>query len=75
MLTTNKRITLTGSSVIDETTAESYSATINSDRPASMSLNSTIENAEVRKANKEQCRSDRNEFEDMAYALQDEMEG
>lgn len=72
MLTTNQQITLNGHSKINDVAVENYTASFNTDNPTAISINSNIINAELRKENKEQCRADRNEFEDMAYALQDE---
>ncbi len=76
-----KNITLTASSIVTITTgdttkdvvAESYSATINSDNPNDINISSWQENKAVYKANRTQCRQDSAEFEDAAYAIQDEL--
>lgn len=73
MLTTKKSITLTGTSTIDGVTAERYTANINEDDPDNMTVTSVQANKSLYKENRETCRVDRNEFEEVAYALQDEM--
>lgn len=72
-LTTKKEITLTGESKIDGTVAEVYRAVINSESPEDMTLTSVQRDKALYKANRRQCRSDNEEFEEMAYTLQDEM--
>lgn len=73
MLTTTKKITLTGTSVIDGVNVEGYTATIDSENPENMTITSFPHNKTLLKENRVQCRADEAEFEDMAYALQDEM--
>lgn len=73
MLKTEKRITFTGNSTFDGVIAETYTATINSDNPADMTITSYQQNKAVYKENREQCWADRAEFENAAYAMQDEM--
>lgn len=73
MLNTKKSITLTGQSTINGVIAEGYSATINSDNPTDMSISAYQQDKDLYKANRTICRTDRAEFEDAAYALQDEM--
>lgn len=73
MLNMKKSVTLTGESVIDGKQAEGYSATINSENPEDMNLSSWQQDKALYKANRTQCRQDAAEFEDAAYALQDEM--
>lgn len=72
-LTVRKSITLTGDCMIDGVKAEGYSAVINSSNPLDMTLSSYQQNKELCKANRQQCRADEAEFEDLAYAIQDEM--
>ena len=73
MLNYKKSVTLTGGSYIEGVQAEGYSATINSDNPEDITLTSWQTDKTLYKANRSQCRADAAEFEDVAYALQDEM--
>lgn len=73
MLNTNKNIELTGYSVIDGVNAEFYRAVINSTDPNNIEFGSTQLDKALCKASRTQCRADEAEFEDMAYAIQDEM--
>lgn len=73
MLKITKSITLTGNSMINGAIAESYQAVIDSNDPKNMSMNSWQSNRQLYKENRTQCRLDAAEFEDTAYALQDEM--
>lgn len=73
MVNIKKNITLTGESMIDGVQAEGYSATINSDNPEDMTLSSWQTDKNLCKANRTQCRKDKADFEDTAYALQDEL--
>ena len=73
MLTTTKKIELTGYSVIDGVNAEFYRATIDSNNPDNIDFGSSQIDKALCKANRVQCRADEAEFEDMAYAIQDEM--
>lgn len=73
MLSIKKNITLTGSSKIDGVIAEGYQAVIESDNPQNMTISSWQANKELYKANRVQCRLDSAEFEEMAYAIQEEL--
>ncbi|MCD7764376.1 MAG: hypothetical protein LUI14_14575 [Lachnospiraceae bacterium] len=74
MLTVTKSITLTGTTKIDGTVVERHTATINSDNPEQMNLNIGIKvNKTLSEANLETCRAERNEFEDAAIALKNEL--
>lgn len=73
MLSMKKSITLTGFSVIDGANVEGYSAVIDSDNPNEMNITSWQQDKALYKANRSICRMDEAEFEDAAYALQDEM--
>lgn len=73
MLSTKKNITLTGSSIIDGVIAEGYQAVIDSTNPANMTITSWQANKEVYKLNRVQCRQDSAEFEELAYAMQEEL--
>ena len=73
MLKTKKNITLTGSSVIDGKVAEGYSAIIDSTNPQDRNISSWQQDKALYKENRAQCRMDETEFEELAYACQDEM--
>lgn len=73
MLNMSKSITLNGTSTIDGAVAEGFQATINSENPEDMTLSSWQQDKALYKANRAQCRADEAEFEDAAYALQDEL--
>lgn len=73
MLNMKKTVTITGNSTIDGVIAEGYNATIDSNNPADMNITSYQQDKAVYKANRVQCRQDKADFEEAAYALQDEM--
>jgi hypothetical protein len=73
MLNIQKKVILTGKTMIDEKQVVGYQATIDSENPDNMTLNRRNTNKELYKANRELCRKEEAEFEDAAYALQDEM--
>ena len=73
MLTSKKKVTIEGNSIIDGVSAEGYRAEINSDNPEDMTISKWQQDKATYKANRIQCRKDAEEFEEMAYALQDEM--
>ena len=66
-LTTSKSINLSGQSVINGVTVETYTASCSEANPKTMYIQ------QLRKENRTQCRKDRDEFEELAYAMQDEM--
>ena len=74
MLTTiKKNITLKATCTIDGQEVAGYSAIINSENPEDMNLSDWPISKALYKANRVQCRKDQAEFEDAAYALQDQM--
>ena len=73
MLEIKKEITLTGESKIDGVVAENYRAVIDSANPSNMTIITTQRDKELRKANRDICRVDEKDFEETAYALQDQM--
>lgn len=75
MLKKKKTINISGSSIINDTEAMVYTASIDSDRPENMTINYYQTNTNVYKANREACRADQAEFEEYAYKLQDELLG
>lgn len=72
-LITTKTITLNGESRIGDIIAESYQATFDSSMPENMGITKWQQDAQVYKANRVRCREDYAEFEELAYALQDEL--
>lgn len=73
MLKVERSITLTGESIIDGVQAEGYSAKISSENPDGITFSNWQANKTLYKANRTQCRQDAADFEDAAYAVQDEM--
>jgi hypothetical protein len=73
MLNITKRITLSGQTIIDGASVAGYSANIDSENPSDMTLSMWQNNKELYKENRTTCRQEQAEFEDTAYALQDEM--
>lgn len=73
MLNMKKSVTITGQSIVDGVVAEGYQAVIDSENPSDMNITSWQQDKAVYKANRSQCRADAAEFEDAAYAIQDEM--
>ena len=72
-LTIKKSITLDGNSVFNGVIAETYRAVINNENPEDMTIASYQQNKQIYKENRVECRKDSAEFEEVAYALQDEM--
>ena len=78
----DKTITMYGSlnlysgditTIINGITVETYNASVSETNPESMYINQSTVNHEMRKANRAQCRKDRDEFEELAYSIQDEI--
>lgn len=72
-LHSRKKITVEGESVINGAVVQGYRAEINSDNPEDITISDWIVDKNGYKENRVQARRDSNEFEDMAYAIQDEM--
>ena len=73
MLNFKKTITLNGESTIDGVIAESCQATIDSDDPENLAMNSWIGNQELYKANRAECRKDYADFGDKVFEIQEQM--
>lgn len=73
MLNMKRSITLFGASYIDGKQAEGYQAVIESENPNDIRFSNWQTDKELYKANRIQCRQDSADFEDAAYAIQDEM--
>ena len=71
-LTYNDSVTRIGYTKIEGEIAMQHTCTISTDNPNNMNFNSSVINQELYKQNRETCRADRAEFEDAAYALQEE---
>lgn len=71
-LTYKDSITRTGYTEIDGVKVVQHTCVINTDNPEDMSLSSIKINPELYKANRSACRADIAEFEDAAYALQEQ---
>ena len=72
-LHSRKKITVEGESVINGVVVQGYRAEINSENPEDITISDWITDKNGYKENRVQARRDSVEFEDMAYALQDEM--
>lgn len=73
-LQARKRIMIEGESVINGVVVQGYRAEINEADPKnSLNMSDWIADKAGYKANRVQARKDSIEFEDMVYALQDEM--
>ena len=73
MLTTTRKITIEGKSVIDGVAVAGFNAVIDSTNPEQMTLSSYQINKAAYKANRVAARADEAEFEDYAYEVQDAM--
>ena len=73
MLKTVQKITLNGESIVDGVAIATFTASINSLDPADMTITNCQTNKTGYKANRTQARADQAEFEELAYAKQDEM--
>lgn len=68
MLETNKSITLTGNSVINDERVVYYRAEIS---PNGSRINQSVQNQELYDANKTECRQDFADFTDRVYEIDD----
>lgn len=71
-LTYNDSISRVGYTKIDGQPVMQHTCNISADDPTNMNFSSIIMNQELYKANRSICRADRAEFEDLAYALQEQ---
>lgn len=75
-LTANSVVTVVDGETTREVSVEGYTCNIDSDNPEKMSVSKYYineESKELYKLNRAVCRADYAEFEDAAYALQDEL--
>ena len=75
MLEVKKNITITGRSVVNGIEVAGYQATINSENPENLNMSNWQVKKDIYKLNRELCRKDQADFEDVVYAIQDEMLG
>lgn len=68
-----KETVLKGYSKINGEAVEAYSATLDSENPGKMYVNKYAVDAEKYRDNRETCRKDAEEFEEMAYEEQRKM--
>lgn len=73
MLEKTESITITGRSVVGEKEVCGFQAVIRKSDPKNMQLSTWKSDKELYKENRVQCRADEAEFEDYAYAKQDEL--
>lgn len=73
MLKITTTITMSGNSMVNDVSVQGYQATIDSGHPENMNIQNWINNQSLYKENRTQCRKDAAEFEEIAYAKQDEM--
>ncbi len=75
MLKTNKSITLTGYSIIENKQVVYMNATISTDGGNVGSVTRSIQNQELYNANKVEVRADMDAFDKQLYAIEDELVG
>lgn len=68
-----RRATIEGESVINGTIVQGYRAELSEDNPENLILSDWIVDQATYKANRAEVRADLHEFEDMVFALQDEL--
>ena len=73
MLDITKTITFTGTSKIGEATVKIFTATINTANPEEMPFNHYVVDYVLYKANRAVISAEQLEFEDAAYAFQDQL--
>lgn len=65
-----KEITLTGKSMVGDKDVELYTARINSENPDDMDITAYRKEKVLYRDNLDECQTDRNNFEKLAYAEQ-----
>lgn len=73
MLKTTKSTSLTGSSMIDGQQAVYLNANITTETAGNTSINQSITNQDLYRANLTECRKDINDFQVTVWAIEDEM--
>ena len=73
MLKTKKSTSLTGESMIDGQQAVYLNANITTETAGNTSINQSITNQDLYRANLTECRKDINDFQAKVWAIEDEM--
>lgn len=66
-------IEITGNSVVGDIAIESYRAEMNYNNPVEVDIQSWFEAKEHYKENREQCRKDKADFEELVYSEQEKL--
>ncbi|WP_238906627.1 hypothetical protein [Clostridium sp. YIM B02506] len=75
MLKTNKNITVTGESIVNNVQVVYMQATIKTDGTNNASISKNITNQELYNKNRTEVRSDMEAFEEEVYKVEDELIG
>lgn len=73
MLMKSEKITITGESVVDEKAIAGFQVAIDSNDPENINFSSWQTDKKACKENRDTVRADQAQFENYAYAKQDEM--
>lgn len=72
-LKTTKSVSLNGQSIVNDVPAIFYSANITTDASNTSTINQSITDYSVYKANREECRADYEEFQKMVWKIEDNL--
>lgn len=72
-LETEKKTSLTGASKINGQQAVYLSANITTESAGNTTINQSITSQELYRSNRDECRKDIDAFQDMVWAIEDEM--
>lgn len=75
MLNTKKKVVLEGYSKAGNVNAQYYRAEIDSENPQKVNYTISVLDQAAYKENRETCKEDMNDFEEMMYKVQADMEG
>ena len=73
MLTTTKSVSLTGQSTVEGTQVIYLSANVTTDNAGNTSINQSIQNQELYRANRIECRKDIEAFQEQVWEIEDGM--
>lgn len=73
MLKTDKKTSLTGTSTINDQQVVYLSANITAETAGNTTINQSITNQELYRANLSECRKDISDFQSKVWAIEDEM--
>lgn len=68
-----REMIIAGTSMVGDKEAESYSATLREGELETVNIGHWINDQELYKENRKECRKDRDEFEDQVYMVQEKM--